>query len=222
MKPTTAQVAVIGAMQRAHPALTQLWLRWTGIPDLADAEFRVSRSEHEDAAPETSVMLPPRAGIQVGWNQLCDVMALPSDAEERRTMPIRIRSNSMAHQSFWESMKKRELTEVDGPLEWWWRLMILRNRSIKRASKKLLSAVFGEDPIFEGAILSIVNPSILKEGRRSTDIVPGQYKRPTDIIVSKSVDAKSKYEGLSFSLSDDKLLGHFTTHLLHLATTRMS
>ena len=215
------QLGVIGAMQRAHPALTQLWLRWTGIPDLERAEFRISRPE-EHGPPDTSIWLAPKAGIQAGWSALCDSMALPADAPERRSMPIRVTANSTAHSAFWAAMRQREMTEVDGPLEWWWRLLVLRNRDLKRASKKLAVSVFGEETFFDQCVITLENPSLKKEGRRIDEIINGGYTRPARLLVTRSVTSKAKKEGLAFSLDDDKLRAHFTSHLIRLATTRMS
>lgn len=221
MKSSGAQLAIIGAMQRSHPALTQLWLRWTGIPDLEAAEFGLSRPE-EGGHPDTQVTLPPKAGIQVGWNQFCDAMGLAEDAQERRSMPIRLTSHHSAHSTFWASMYRREMQDVDGPLEWWWRLLVLRNRGIKRASKKLATAVFGEDAIFNDCVLSLENSSLLKEGRRAEEILANGYRRPTRLLITRSVSLKSQREGLAFSLDDDKLRALFTTQLIGLATTKMS
>lgn len=221
MKSSGAQLAIIGAMQRSHPALTQLWLRWTGIPDLEHATFGLMRAE-EGGPPDTSVTLPPKPGIQVGWSAFCDAMGLPEDATERRSMPIRITAKDQAHQTFWAAMYKREMNDVDGPLEWWWRLLVLRNRGIARASKKLAIAVFGEDAIFNDCVLSLENKSLLKEGRRAEDILDNGYRRPTRLLITRSVSQKAQREGLAFSLDDDKLRALFTTQLISLATTKMS
>jgi hypothetical protein len=137
-------------------------------------------------------------------------------------MPIRITAKEAAHEVFWDAMLQRELNEVDGPLEWWWRLLVLRNRSIKRASKKLAIAVFGEDQLFDGCILSLENKSLAKEGRRAEDLLVDGYRRPSRLLVTRSVTSKSQREGLAFSLDDDKLRAHFTVQLIGLATTRMS
>ena len=221
MKSSGAQLAVIGAMQRSHPALTQLWLRWTAIPDLEQATFGLMRAE-EGGPPDTSVTLPPKPGILVGWTAFCDTMGLPPDSLERRSMPMRIAAKEAAHGAFWDAMLQRELNDVDGPLDWWWRLLVLRNRSIKRASKKLATATFGEDQLFDGCILSLENTSLAKEGRRADDLLVNGYRRPSRLLVTRSVTGKSQREGLAFSLDDDKLRAHFTVQLIGLATTRMS
>lgn len=221
MTQHTVQVGVVGAMQRAHPALTQLWLRWTGIPDLDAAEFGLMRAE-EHGPPDTSIWLKPKPGVQVGWSALCDVLGFSPEAPERRSMPIRLTMKSPAHNTFWQAMKNREMNDVDGPLEWWWRLLILRNRSVKRASRKLAIAVFGEDDLFNNCVLSFDNPSLLKEGRRSHELVPGGYSRPTRLLVCRAVHSKAKREGLAFSLDDDKLRAHLTAQLIELSTVRMS
>jgi hypothetical protein len=119
-------------------------------------------------------------------------------------------------------MYRREMQDVDGPLEWWWRLLVLRNRGIKRASKKLATAVFGEDAIFNDCVLSLENSSLLKEGRRAEEILANGYRRPTRLLITRSVSLKSQREGLAFSLDDDKLRALFTTQLIGLATTKMS
>jgi hypothetical protein len=216
-----AQLAVIGAMQRSHPALTQLWLRWTGIPDLEHAEFGLSRPE-EGGAPDTRVTFTPKAGVQSGWQAFCDAMGLEPDAVERRSMPIHLKAKSKAHLLFWQAMLQREMNDVDGPLEWWWRLLVLRNRGIKRASKKLATAVFGEDAIFNDCVLSLENRSLSKEGRRVENILVTGYKRPTRLLITRSVSLKAQREGLAFSLDDDKLRALLTTRLISLATTKMS
>lgn len=218
----SAQVGLIGAMQRAHPALTQLFLRWTGIPGLEQAEFRVSRSE-EQGPPDTTIWLAPKAGVQEGWSALCDAMRLPPEAEERRSMPIRLTATSTAHGEFWEYLRHREMSEVDGPLEWWWRLLVLRNRDIKRASRKLTTSVFGEDPLFDNCVVSFDNESLSKEGRRAEELLVSKtYSRPTRFVITRSVGSKAKREGLAFHLDNDTLRAHVTAQLVALATTRMS
>lgn len=217
----TVQLGVIGAMQRAHPALTQLWLQWTGIPDLPETEFRLSRAEERGPA-DTTVLLPAKPGIQAGWTKLCDTMGLPVEAAERRSMPMRLLATSPCHAAFWHAMRQREMTEVDGPLEWWWRLLVLRTRDLKRASRKLAVSVFGEDQFFDNCVLYITNPSISKEGRRADNLITKSYATPTHITITRSVNSKSKTEGLAWPLNDDKLRSHFTSHLIGLSIKSMS
>jgi hypothetical protein len=223
MKPLSIQVGTIGAMQRAHPALSQLWLRWTGIPDLDMAEFGTSRSE-EHGVPDSSILLNARAIMSrpEGWAKLCDVLGFPEDSTERQTMPIRVLAKSPAHSTFWAAMKHREMAEVDGPLEWWWRLAVLRNRGLKTASKKLLVTVFGEDPLFDSAIASFENPSLNKEGRRAEEVIGKSYKPPTALLVTRSTSSKAKSQGLAFALTDDTLRARVTSSLIDLATSRQA
>jgi len=214
------QVGIIGAMQRAHPALTQLWLRWTGIPGLDLATFDWSRSER-GTLPASQIKLKATASLTTAWSGLCDALGLAPDAEERRRMPIYIPTKSGAHAAFWTAMQKRELTEVDGPLEWWWHLAVLRSGGPQLATKALLPMVFGDDPIFDGAIMSFTNPSLKTAGRTADQVIEnGQYTRPTHLVVTQRVSKKSKHEGLAVSLDDDTIRARLTRSLLDLAVFR--
>lgn len=214
------QLSVIGAMQRSNPALTQLWLQWTGIRYLDLASFDTVRPD-EPGPSGTQITLAPKLDAREGWDALCDSLGIGADAQERRTMPIRLDAKHTGHSAFWQHMKERELTVVDGPLEWWWRLLVLRQRGIRRASRLLATRVFGDDPFCRAAILSFDNPSLAKEGRRALDICTS-YKSPQAVVLSVPVSKGSKREALAFSLSDAKLRAHLTSSVIDLATTRLA
>lgn len=206
-------------MQRAHPALTQLWMRWTGIPGLDRATFDMTRSE-EGPQPATHIHLSPRRDVQIAWKMLCDSMGLPEDAPERRKMPIYLPARGPQHLAFWANMKHRELTEVDGPLEWWWRLMVMRFRGVQRASKALIAQAIVDEPELDRAVVSFRNPSLGEEGMRAKHIIVTGYRQPTHVVVSLRTKRSSRHEGLAFSLDDATFRGRFISALVDLAVTR--
>jgi hypothetical protein len=217
------QVGVVGAMQRAHPALTQLWLQWTGIDGLDTATFDTARTE-ENGESGSSILFSPKKGLGPGWGQLCDVMALPPDAAERRTMPVQLSARHPAHTAFWNAMIAREMNEVDGPLEWWWRLAIMRHRGLRTASRALIAAVFGlDDRMLKTATVGFDNPSIKPEARRAEDLLTtGRYSTPTHLLLVVPVGRDAKKQGLAFSLDDAKLRSRLTAALTDIATARLA
>lgn len=216
------QIGVVGAMQRAHPALTQLWLQWTGVPNLEWATFNMGRAE-QGSMPVTNVDLSAKFGAQETWTQFGDVLGLPEDCPERRRMPIHLGSRAPFHKTFWEAMKRREMEEVDGPIEWWWRLMVLRYKGAKQASAALIRTTIGDDKILNNALVSFQNPS-LKAGHRASrgryPILIGPYRQPTHLIVSLRVKRGAAHQGLAFAFSDATFRGRFVSRLIDLAVSR--
>jgi hypothetical protein len=118
------------------------------------------------------------------------------------------------------AMRKRELEEVDGPIEWWWWLAVMRYRGIRKASEILISETI-DDKILNGGLISFRNPS-LKEGTKShysRSILEGPYRQPTELVVSLKVKRSAKHEGLAFSFSDAKFKGRFVSRLIELAVS---
>lgn len=218
----TVQISVIGAMQRAHPALTELWLQWTGVPDLEHATFDVVRAEEGTRRPATQVMLRPTARAEVTRARLCDLLGLPEGAPERRLMPVHLTGGSEAHGRFWANLRRYEMEQVDGPLEWWWRLCVLRCRGVRAASRSLLTALFGDEPAFDHAVLRLVNQSLRASSTRASGMVDGRYVQPTHVQVTLRVSRKSRHEGLALALADDKLKSRFVTTLIDHAVLSKS
>lgn len=217
------QIGVIGAMQRSHPALTELWFQWLDIPQLHLTEFGMGTPGEVGVLPHTSITLRPSAGSGVTWQRFCDLMAIEPDAVERRSMPIILNERHAGHKEFWKSAKKRELEDAEGPLEWWWRLLVIRQRGIRRASKVLLSSLFDDDTVSRGSpIVSFLNPSLKTEGRRASEVIDKVYASPTDMLVAFDVPLKSARQGLAISLSDAKLRARLTSSLIDLSTSRLA
>ncbi len=217
-KPKIVQVGVIGAMQRAHPALTQLWLQWTGIPDLDRATFEMRKADDGPIATQVQLLARPR--VQETWRQFCDVLGVPPNADERRQMPIYLGARAPQHGVFWTAMKHRELTEVDGPLEWWWRLLILRYRGIQRASQTLIRAAIGDEPALDKGLVTFPNPSLREEGRYAKHLIDGSYKQPTHVVVVLRTNQAARHEGLAFSLGDASFRARFISKMIDLAVIR--
>lgn len=215
------QIGVIGAMQRSHPALTELWLKWTGINGASRMEFGLGASEDRGAGPVTQILVSARDAHS--WKPFCDFLKLAEDDPARTTMPIRLGERSPAHQEFWGSLKKRELEEVDGPLEWWWRLLVLRQRGVHRASKVLLSSLFGEQPEFRGAVVSFINPSLKREGRRAEDILPLSSYESTKALALHFVGPREETKtSLEIALDDATLKLRLTSALIDLSVARLA
>ena len=220
MQHKVIQIGVVGAMQRAHPALTQLWLQWTGIPGLDHATFDIAKPEF-GSNPATQVQMPARKGLTHTWQGFCDLLGLDENAPERRRMPINLPPRSGAHLAFWDALKKREMTEVDGPLEWWWRLMVLRFKSVNLASQILIREVIGDESLLSDGLVNFTNPSLRREGRTAKDLfVADHYEQPTHMTVSVRVKRSAKYEGLAFSLDDASFKSSLVSKLIDLAVAR--
>ena len=218
MNAEEIQLGAIGAMQRAHPALTETWLRWTGIPDLEFAEFNYTRSE--EGISSTQVMIAPRPRLSETIRHLCDGLGLDEKSPERERHPIFLANNHPGHNAFWQFVFKRDRNEVDGPLEFWWRFLVLRRRSLHQASKLLTHALFGDEPFFDRAVVSFKGSSLGPVGRRSADILIGPYQGPTSMVVTHPVIRKAKIEGLAFDLSHGTFKSHLTATLQDLAIRR--
>ena len=217
MRDNYIQLGVIGAMQRAHPGLTQLWLQWSGIPNLEWAAFDLVRPEvgHN---PASQIKLSARKGLTYTWSDLCDTMSVPDDGSERRKMPIYLPSRHPGHSAFWGAMRKRELEEVDGPLEWWWQLMVLRFKGIQAASKALISEVLGEEEsaLMRGTV-HLRNPSLNEGEKTAIKLARNSYRQPTHIVVSTRSKRSDRHDALAFSLSDATFKGRFVAALIDLA-----
>ena len=218
-KPKVVQLGVIGAMQRAHPALTQLWLQWTGIPDLDRATFDMVRPD-DGRQPATSVQLLARPRVQETWTRFCDVMGVAPDATERRKMPIYLGPKTPSHAIFWSAMKHRELSDVDGPLEWWWRLLVLRYQGVQRASQALIRATIGDEPALDKGLIVLTNPALKEEGRFAKNLIEGGYKQPTHVVVTLRTSRDARHEGLAFSLAEVSFRARFISKMIDLAVTR--
>ena len=211
------QIGVIGAMQRAHPALTELWLSWTGSHNLSMATFDLSKSEYGEM-PDTAVSFSTRGGLHDAISDFCDVIGLKPDAPERDKHPIRIEHNSAHHKTFWENMISREFTQLESPLEWWWQLLVLRYRGIKPASRALISHAIS--PEVDNGLLSFSPP--LGLGSKMSDIISGSYCQPKSVVVSFPMKKKdNQFDAISFSLSDDKFKQRFVRTLVTLACARI-
>lgn len=218
-KPKVVQLGVIGAMQRAHPALTQLWLQWTGIPDLDRASFEMTRTD-DGPHPATNVQLLARPRVQETWRLFCDTLGIVDGAVERRKMPIYLGFKAPHHAVFWSAMKRRELNDVDGPLEWWWRLLVLRYRSIQRASQALIRSAIADEPALDKGIIVLTNPSLKEEGRYAKKLIDGVYKQPTHVVVTMRCSREARHEGLAFSLSEATFRARFISKMIDLAVSR--
>ena len=205
-------------MQRCHPALTALWLQWTGIPDLERSEFGIGRSE--DGVPATAIRLGNSKRVMRTWALLADVLGAEPDAAVRRQNPLHLPKNDIGHATFWHWAKNRDSEVADSPLEWWWNLLILRRGGLKAASSVLLNQAIGDDEFFDNAIVSFQNPTLQIQGRTAAVLLPGKYSSPTSMLVTKPVSRKSRTEGLAFDLSDAKFKVRLTTSLIDLAVIR--
>jgi MoxR-like ATPase len=145
---------------------------------------------------------------------------VPEEAVERRKMPIYLGANYPHHAIFWSAMKRRELAEVDGPLEWWWRLLVLRYRGIQRASQALIRAAISDEPILDKGIIVLTNPSLKEEGRYAKKLIDGSYKQPTHVMVTLRVSREAKHEGLAFALDDASFRARFISKMIDLAVIR--
>lgn len=205
-------------MQRAHPALTQLWLQWTGIPNLEWATFDLSAPEH-GANPATFIRLAAKARYADTQSQLCDALRLPQDARERQRADVYLRGKHPGHGAFWAALKKRELEEVDGPIEWWWRLLVLRYRGVAKASRALIRETIGDD--LDHGVISLDNPS-LNQSAKTVDglLVEDKYIQPKSVVVAFRVKKSARHEGLAFSLEDGRFKARFVSKLIGLAVSR--
>lgn len=204
-------------MQRAHPALTQLWLQWTGVPDLEWATFNLTPPEN-GSNPATLINLAAKLRYEETQSTFCDLLRLPEKAPERRQSSIYLRGKHPGHSAFWSAMKARELTEVDGPIEWWWRLLVLRHQGIERASRTLIREALSDD--LDSGVIAFDNPSLKNAGRMARDIIDGGYRQPTRVLVAFRARRDSPHEGLAFSLADASFRARFVSKLIELAVSR--
>jgi hypothetical protein len=202
------QIGVVGAMQRAHPRLSKLWLQWTGIVGADKATFDLFRPSSREAPGTKIDFYRSRYGRKPMFDGLCDFLGVPEDGPERRQMPIWIQPRAMYHAAFWEKLKQREAQEYEGPLEWWWQLMVIRYRSAQMASRALIRATIGEDDLLDKGIVSFRNPTY-SPGEKNP-LPEGSYCQPTHLEVSFRVKKTSKHDAISVPLDETfkpKLLG---------------
>jgi hypothetical protein len=193
-------------------------LQWTGIPDLDWATFDLSQPEY-GSNPSSFVRLAAKARYETTRTQLCDTLGLPEKAPERGKADIYLPAKHPGHSSFWKALRKRELEEVDGPMEWWWRLLILRYRGIARASRALIRETLGDE--LDHGIISFDNPSLESVGRTATELlVDGNYVQPKRVVVAFRIKRSAPHEGLAFSLEDASFKARFVSKLIGLAVAR--
>jgi len=216
--PNNVQIGVVGAMQRAHPALTELWLQWTGVPHLERCTFDLRRDEKN--VPVTSVKIPALLATST-WPAFCDLLQAEEDSNERNQMPVELTAKNPAHDTFWSALRRRERDEVDGPLEWWWHLMQLRYKGIHKASRALLHELTDDRDVLFRGLVHFVNPS-LQPGHRARQILrSGTYRQPTHMNVVLRAPRKSAVEGFTFDLANAPFKGKVVSTLLNLSTARL-
>jgi hypothetical protein len=209
------QIGVIGAMQRAHPALTQLWCQWTGLPGMANVAFNLSPAKH---GPATLISVPSGTEAKASWAALSDLCALPADAPQRRQMPMAFAARDPAHGAFWQALKQREMQGVDGPLEWWWRLLILRCGGLNRASRVLSRIAIGSEPELDHALVYFENPSLSPQAKNVQELlVTKRYSQPTKLVLVFNKQSHEKHSSLAFTLSDATFKARLVSGLIDLA-----
>lgn len=202
-------------MQRAHPALTQLWCQWTGIPGIGGASFDLSQTKR---GPITLVGIPAGVDAKKTWGALSDFCGLAEDAPQRRQMPMTFASRDPAHEAFWTALKRRELTEVDGPLEWWWRLLIIRCGGIQRASRALIRTVVSSNPALDSALVCFDNPTLNPQAKTVQELIyKNKYSYPINMTLVFNKQKQDKHTSLAFSLSNDTFKARLVSGLIDLA-----
>ena len=197
--------------------MTSLWLEWTGIPNLQYAAFDVVRSA-DSTIPTSQITLKPMPGLRSTWDRVCDIFGVPEDSSERDRMPIRASAYSDYHQNFWSHMIRRETDEVDGPLEWWWQLMVLRFKGVKRASNALLGYLFNDT--MKNGLVSFVNPSLNHVSTTRDKLLVGlTYSQPTQMYVSFRNGNVSNKLGIDFDLKDEDFKCRVVSTILRLSVS---
>lgn len=185
------------------------------MPGIADASFNLSPSKK---GPITLVSIPAGADAKITWGALSDLCALPADAPQRRQMPLTFSARDPAHAAFWQALKRREMTERDGPLEWWWRLLIIRCGGIGRASRALIRSAIGSDQELDRALVHFDNPSLNTAAKSKRDLlVAKEYLQPTKIVLVFNKQEPSRHSSLAFPLSNDTFKARLISGLIDLA-----
>ncbi len=209
---TTIQIGVVGAMQRSHPALTQLWLRSQGIPGLEYCSFNMTRDD-QSPNPMTRIEL---AAIENQLAQLraglCDILGYAEDHVNQRSREVMVGADEEGHQNFWRYVKNREMTVVDGPLEFWWHLLVMRRRGIDRASKVLLRTLAPQ--LARGRVSW---KGVLKPGSHAGAICKKQYEHPTALVVSFASHAEAQFDTVELDLLNLKFKAKVCQTLMELA-----
>jgi hypothetical protein len=181
-------LAVLGAMQRAHPAITELFFYWTGVPHLAGVTFTFQNNEKNEL-PFSMVILPAHTTTAESQNAIGDLLGFDEDASERHQSNIVLPYLSQANTNFWEFCAKRQ-HELETPLEFWWYLLVLRSGSPERATSLVLNHLGVYDIFSRRAILSIQNPSIKASARTAKELlVDGAYLRATSVTIQDTAKA---------------------------------
>lgn len=198
------QLGIIGAMQRCHPAITEAWLQWTGIYELEKADFSFMRVDHQEQMPTTAIGIKPSSGLSVTVNELADVLGIPEGSAQRERYPVLLPNSHVGHNNFWVSMAYREDYEVEGLVEFWWYLLVLRRKSLISASRDLLAALWGDAfAKTKRVVVSFDNPTI-QAARRASDLMTnGAYQPPVSLKVLWPASRAAKHEGIEFDLSGD-------------------
>lgn len=176
-------------MQRAFPALTDLFLQWTGVPHLHEATFNVvhpTQTEGDSRGgwePHTCVEFPAVRGREpvAGF---CDASGYPPEHKARMLSRLVVGARSAVHQNFWEAMEKRHQQVADSPVEFWWHLLCLRSRGVDRASRALLTNLGLVDLMPRRAVVTWENKKLTSAGRTAAEILSdGTYERPGAMVV---------------------------------------
>lgn len=209
----TIQAGVVGAMQRSHPALSQLWLKSLGIPGIEFCKFNSMRDD-VGHIPMTVIELAPIEGKLGQMRQdLCDVLGYPEDHDNRRSSRVMVTHDEEAHQHFWRYARDRELDDVDGPLEFWWELLVIRCRGIKAASRALLGVIAPD--LARGRVSF---DSCLKTGTSAKSIVPKEgYSHPEQVRVTFPELKNTQYNTVELDLQDLKFKATLVRTLIELA-----
>lgn len=195
MSKKPAQIGLVGAVQRAAPAIAELWLDWVGIPDLSSCEFRVV-GDQRHAVPHSSIFVTSSAeDLEATRELICDYLDIPADAPERKLMPIVVPEDSPSHGVFWARVLRRDAHDVQSPLEFWWTLSIIRHGGPLRASAAFLRALGLKQSrgVFRHALVDINNPSFNPKTRTASLAVEKTYEIPESVDVYLSLDISGKH-----------------------------
>ena len=201
-------ISLIGAGQRSIPALTSLFLRWTGIPDLERVSFGYERGRK--TGPCSNLRFPPGRNTPQTIMAMHDVLG--SEADERVVRQNLILAyNDYRHDRWWRYLVTRELQEVQGPLEWWWWLACLRHGGLKQASISMMGFMGVDARHAKRALLSFVNPSLPATTGKLVESENTTYEPPMALRISWPEDT------VTIPLSRAKESKLVTTSLLKCA-----
>lgn len=216
------QMGAVGAMQRCAPALTELFLQWTGIPGAERLTFNVSdlrtRVFEEGVDPPAHLGIVTEISVPASSPEtarhLSDFIELSSDAAQRRSPSMMtFDAHDPAHDAWWRNLAAHD-EEFVSPVEWWWRLLVLRSRGVRTASSRLLFALFGDLEELTGHLVHFVNPS-LNTGARTAEesIGPDGYHLPTHL------DLTLPHGKVTTVDLDDALSARLSKVLIQIATS---